>query len=65
MGGPDEQRVGGTKNVGHPYRSMLDSGLSVSTPMGPKAHMTVYWDQDEEGSVQTVRAEGKEHTALK
>ena len=50
--------------MGHPHSSKLDSGLSVSTPMGPEAHMTVYWDQYEEGSVQTVRAEGKEHTAL-
>ena len=65
MGGPDEQRVGDTTNVGNPHSSKLDSRLSVSTPMGPEAHMTVYWDQDEEGSVQTVRAEGKEHTALK
>ena len=50
-------------SVGHKIRShpWRDQKL---TPMGPEAHMAVYWGQDEEGSVHPRRSKGKEHTAL-
>ena len=53
------------QKVRYPHSSKLDAVLPVPTPMGPEAHRAVYWGQDEEeeGSVHTLRSEGKEHTA--
>ena len=51
--------------VGHKIRSHPWRDQKLPIPMGPEAHMAVYWGEDEEGSVQTLRAEGEEHTALK
>ena len=51
--------------VGHTIRPHPWRDQKLPSPKGPEAHMAVYWGQDEEGSVQTLRSEGKEQTALK
>ena len=50
--------------VGHKIRSHPWRDQKLPIPMGPEAYMAVSWGEDEVGSVQTLRAEGKEHTSL-